>query len=551
MLEVGRASTYYLAMPVQTIPGIKPVRPRQAPAGLPAPAPGRMWTILGGVGLVAALAVTAICAGGSADVQQYHNSDTVIYSLTSTQAWTPFFWGQDRLGMFFSLVTMPIRDPLWNIVAVNILMSFCALASFVLLGWYFTDRRRGMFIGLLLGLILLISMRQWRLFVVLVAHPEYLGSLCLGLAGMLVLSRGRPGQARAPGLPAIALGGMLILLGCWVNVTIPLTLIPFALGRYLAGGWPGRDAQSRAGCFWSVAWSVLGLAAVKGLAFALKLPSTAVSQVSLNQWADGWRTLLGNIADFLSYEWPWRLLDHEWDMPRSRLARLGWAADAVLCAIAMLRLCRPDGRRALAKAAALSAAQAIPAVLLFLLVGTLEHVRVYEYGFRYALLTAALLASAVVTFAVVLCWDWLSGRRGVVAISVLAALMVATAWKSYGLPREGEILQAWDARWGERARDIIRLDCTHAGGHSWHTWDTVFYTNLLLYRSGSDRQIYGWAFRANQTRRLWQDMPKSQIRLASMGYDWLQDCDHLQRDFPPIDPSPIASTPNIDVHVPE
>ncbi len=62
------------------------------------------------------------------------NADALLPSLMSTQQWTLFYWGQDRLANLVPLLTLPIRDPVWNFQIQTILIAaafFAVGASFV------------------------------------------------------------------------------------------------------------------------------------------------------------------------------------------------------------------------------------------------------------------------------------------------------------------------------------------------------------------------------------------------------------------------------------
>ncbi len=556
----------------------------------------RPLVVAGWCVVLGSLAVTAVAVGGSPDIQVYQDSDTFIYSLSSTYAWTPFFWGQDRLGMFFPLAAMPVADPLWNMATQSILMCFCGLAAPVLLGWYFTDARRGTIIGLLISLGLLYMLCYWQVWSVLVAHCEYLGALCFALAGMVVLSSAPAGRLppRAPSAGRVIAGGILILLGCWINIAMPALLVPVIVGRWLIGrdiecipksltqtkhqplegGTNTVDratngplsagvlrwffAGQRAGYMWSIILLVLSAAAVKLLAVAMHLPKSSFGLTPASQWPAGWKAMLDAAGDFLRFIPGWQLMRDEWIFARRCML-------VAVAAVTLLRLPSKGGLAALGRACKVAAALAVPAVGYFLLAGTFEHVREYQYGWRYALPSVFLLAAGLVSFGVVMASSWLAAWRGAPAIVLIAALVIAMpalAMHWYEPPSDAGIQQAWDQRdaWtcdgcagtlGDRCREVIDKGCTHVGGHMWHTWDTVFYTNLLLTRSGSDRRVYGMSWRGEELYPLWRDMPASKIRLGSMRYDWRQDMYHLNAAgcCPSIDPAPVEKTKYLEIHV--
>ena len=68
----------------------------------------------------------AVAIGWTLDL---HNADSLIPMLVSLDFWLPFYWGQDRFGMLLPLVTIPVRDSFWNLVAQNALGVFLLLAG--------------------------------------------------------------------------------------------------------------------------------------------------------------------------------------------------------------------------------------------------------------------------------------------------------------------------------------------------------------------------------------------------------------------------------------
>lgn len=67
---------------------------------------------------------------------QLTNADALLPALMSTQKWTPFYWGQDRLFNLLPLLAAPIRNPLWNFHVQTVVLSvsfFGVVAMFSLL----------------------------------------------------------------------------------------------------------------------------------------------------------------------------------------------------------------------------------------------------------------------------------------------------------------------------------------------------------------------------------------------------------------------------------
>ncbi len=92
-----------------------------------------------------ALLLLAVCAGVAtwidfSTLHRYHNGDALIPTLVSLYRWTPFYWGQDRLGMILPLLAMPFRNPLTNLLVQMGLSTFAALVSMCLLVRYTLPR---------------------------------------------------------------------------------------------------------------------------------------------------------------------------------------------------------------------------------------------------------------------------------------------------------------------------------------------------------------------------------------------------------------------------
>src|SRR5262249_54521827 len=89
----------------------------------------------------ALLTLLVVCAGVAmwidfGTLHRYHNGDALVPVLVSLYRWTPFYWGQNRLGMLLPLLAIPFRNPLTNLLVQMGLSTFAALASMCLLARY-------------------------------------------------------------------------------------------------------------------------------------------------------------------------------------------------------------------------------------------------------------------------------------------------------------------------------------------------------------------------------------------------------------------------------
>jgi len=77
-------------------------------------------------------------------LSSYHdnlNADTIMVYFAALIRWTPFFWAQDRYGMLVPLLTMPIQEPLYNLIVQNALHIMTSMLSFYLIANYLFPRR--------------------------------------------------------------------------------------------------------------------------------------------------------------------------------------------------------------------------------------------------------------------------------------------------------------------------------------------------------------------------------------------------------------------------
>ncbi len=95
------------------------------------------------------------------------NADALLPSLMSTQQWTVFYWGQDRLFNLVPLIAMPIRDPVWNFQIQTLVIGaafFGVGAMFVSFHCWAQERRpRPLEHGaatLLTGLVVMLPMHE-------------------------------------------------------------------------------------------------------------------------------------------------------------------------------------------------------------------------------------------------------------------------------------------------------------------------------------------------------------------------------------------------------
>jgi hypothetical protein len=175
-----------------------------------------------GVGKALSLGMTAGAALwiGFGELHRFQIGDTVVYALVSLQWWTPFMWGQDRIGMLVPLLALPFRDPMANLIAQATLDAFAGLLASALVLRYLLGASPIWLAAAAVqnaAVFLLTSPLVQFHWYVTVAH--YAVSICLGVGALLL-----------PWFPLLVLG---MVLAHWVNFGAFLILGPLAVLRYV------------------------------------------------------------------------------------------------------------------------------------------------------------------------------------------------------------------------------------------------------------------------------------------------------------------------------
>lgn len=483
--------------------------------------------------MAALLAATAWIDLGA--IHRYQNADSLVMSLISLQRWTPLFWEQNRLGMLIPFLALPFRHPLTNLLVQSGLTMLSGLAGMFLLGYYVAGRRRGMIVGALAGLLLVMALRSRQQFDYLIYIHQYPTSLTLSLLALLLLARWQsqrsatlsdapPATLRSTGCgmlswwrPAAAL--LLVWLALWVNPSLAFALAPlvllrrFLLGEYAAefdrgegSAASGPPAPGRAGLagYPACDWLAL-LATASGLALSVLLSrygtqfQNSYSFLPPREWLACSLALLRNMPDCVSRLW----MASVGVIGLSGLATLAW----------------PAGQREFRKSACMALGLLLPAAVQFGFVSSIDHVHRTDYS-RYVLASIFLVEGALLLFAVV---QWLAVLPDSVHLRrlpyVLLVIFCVVAAAKHGRPGLGRVRASLQEAAGQHSAELLANRCTHVTGNYYRVWPAVFHCNLLLADQGAPYTVWGIAQRAQETVDLWTRVPPAETRIGELRGD--------------------------------
>jgi hypothetical protein len=477
--------------------------------------------------VVLALVLAAASLAWSPGIQQHQNADSLIHSLISTHCWTPCYWGQNRLGSLLPLITRCLHDPLRNLLVQNALSTLAGFISMSLVAVYFVRPARGIAAGLLSSAILGGLLTDRRAFDFFVGQPEYFVALVPGLLALLLLPYATTHSVNAP---RIACAWVLLLTARWVNPAAAALVAALAAARWMAAAGlgdlrrPGFSALAG-----TLALVVSALAAAQLLASLSPAPASDFHIVAPADWPDAW-------AELVRRWWQSHLGPHGLGLLLVTLAGASIASSRH----------RPDSaatRRVLTPALAPWLVMAAYA----LLIGVCEHVSDNKFSARYMIPATALLVTGCANLSVTA-----AAQRWPLRTVTLAAgaILIAAMLVRYGLPRPARVEALFRHTWSDRAEQANAQRATHLLGRYWDVWPTVFYANLLRHRANDGAVMYGLAYRATPTVRLWAGMPGEDLRVAVIRTTNPREVNRVCREYgvPPLDPTPLAETSHVTVH---
>jgi hypothetical protein len=413
---------------------------------------------------------------------QHHHGDSLVPILGSLYQWTPFYWGQDRLGWLVPGLAAPIRHPLANLLFQTWVTIALSLAAIMLLTRYVGGGRASRLTGLVTVGLWIGLANSPSLFEVMAGHQPYWPSLAFGVGALLVADRGANFRNSATAT-------VLSFLGHWYNVSLMMTLVPLLAVKFVLDRVNDKRSAKAAGRGLLVIAGGFALSNI--LQFAVTSRSEYQGIQPIADWPHSWWMLLKNLFDGL---WQGSLL-----LP----------VLAATAGVGLVLSARRD-HRALLIAALLLVVAAVPCAA----IGTLRWVALNNYEGRYGYMALPFVFVAATQLAIrpltQCCTSrWLPALEWAVMAAIVAAVFCVR-----GSPSLSGVRRDLD-RQGTLTTDLLDAGCTHVLGNYWDVWPAVFHVNLVKYERGGDSQIvHGIANRSGPTLHLWRARPLKEVRVA-------------------------------------
>jgi len=515
--------------------------------------------------IVAGCLVAAALWIDFSSIHRFHNSDSLVMTLISIYQWTPLYWGQDRLGMLFPLLATPWEHPLSNLLAQGAMTTLVALSSFFLLGYYVAGRRRGITIGALGGIFLMVFTRANQRFDYLIYIHQFATSAAFGIAGLILLDLWARGRSKLWIVPSL----ILIAIAHWLNPAIALAIGPLLLVRGLTFRGLGeyfrrldeanQQGQSELPCVPS-AWCNWRVASADSIVdsrkhwqdasgtswFARALRLTWFSKDEIVGLVTITLSLAGTVAfsHFASDRQPYGFLPPgEWLSCAVELwRRLGaglrpmWFHTVEITAlVGLATLYWPAGRAAARISLPMAGGLLFAAAVQYAFMTSLDHVHRTHYA-RYAAVAVFFWQTALVGFTVVQCTAVLPNGVWLRRVPVmLTVAMVALAAIVHGPVSPRIVRSEIDALAGRYTDDLFAADCTHVTGDYWHVWPAMFHANLRLTDERSPKRIWAIAQRCRPTEKYWRQIPWNEMRIAEIVGDEPQSQKYREHfKLPPV-----------------
>lgn len=433
--------------------------------------PSLLWAVL-----IAGILTTWMDFAG---LQRLANSDSLIPVFASLVRFSPFLWGQNRYGMFIPLLASFIHSPFANLLFQGWISAFAGfLASFLLLRYATGSGPTWLVAGAIVNLTafcVVPLLLQWDWF----CNQPYGLSLALAFSAFITLERASKVRW--------TLGIVLMLLAHWVNITLPMLLVPLVVLHYLIDKQKS-DLERLLPCISAGVlggWLLMRTAPYSG--------STAAGFIPISEWPSAWMQMFRVLHTAMLP------LVTQW---------LIWLIPAVAALILSVTL--PSFR--LRRHFRLAAALGTTAIINWFLIGTFHWVQLNHYWPRYTYAAMLFGIAGLAVLEAPLLEGAVGSKR---ALAILAAAMFATIVAQYGSPSLERARHDVDERFGRMTDEILATRATVIAGNYWTVWPAVFHANQVLHDQGRREIVYGLTYRSSVSDALWADTPKDQLCVAA------------------------------------
>jgi hypothetical protein len=379
----------------------------------------------------------AICIDFSSSPRSI-NADAVVVYLVSLLKWTPFYWGQDRFGMFTPLLAWPIQNPVANVFFQDFL-HLCGVFAVVFLWARVLDFTNYVLCGVLTLLSFFVVTSRTNMHEYLAVSQIYSTAMVFGLVS-LRLSPKQPW-----------LGTLAALLSGWCNFAVP-----FFLGLWI--GWLAVFNRKLP------TWTVLAILLGTSGGWLIGIPYRTHESQGYNlagsfQLLNGFARLFGNLFS---------------SQPLVMTLPLGILVLA--CVIGRSHFKRVFKNRWREYVAAVSA------ILTYLvLVASSQLAEWAGYPTRYWIPCVLLWLSLNIGLSVEIILECLKEKKffsSPRAVLVSAFCLAIAVCMRFGLPSisaaKTEMARALELH----GRDPLSLRCTHVVGDYYRIWPAVLYARL-------------------------------------------------------------------------
>jgi hypothetical protein len=461
-------------------------------------------------------------------IHRFHNSDSLVMVLTSLYQWTPLFWEQDRLGMLFPLLAVPWHHPLANLLAQGAMTTLVGLSSFFLLGYYVAGRDRGITIGALCGIFLVVFARLEQRFAHLIYVHQFATASAVGLAGLILLDRWARGRSAILAAAAV----VLVFVAHWINPGVAFAFGPLLVARGLCfrplGDYFDQLDRARLSGGAEPPWPWTSNAADAAAAVpAGRLRAARLSKDEVVGIAAVACSLAGSVilsrtlAEPLPYaflppdEW-WACAVGVWNSLNGLYQHRWYGAVNVTALVGLATLYWPAGRKAARLSLRMAAGLLLAAAVQYAFMTSLDHVHRTHYP-RYVAMAVLFWQAALVGFAVIQVAAVMPATKlGTRLPTLLVAAMTLVVAVGHGRPSISVVRAEIDASLGKYTDDILAARCTHVTGDYWHVWPAMFHVNMRLADERSPRLVWGIAQRSLPTEKYWRQIPWTEVRIAEI-----------------------------------